>query len=281
MNDERPTPPTLDELAQQIQAQERQITSLTTTLTASTARPSRPNRVRRLGVGGVIALVVALLLGTVALAAIPGAGGVISGCYTPRVGVLRVIDAQAGQHCLRTEQQITWNRTGPQGPQGLPGPQGLQGAPGLAGAQGLQGIAGPKGDTGAPGDAGPAGGPGPKGDTGAQGLPGPQGAPGAQGPAGAAGISGYEVVSNVSAFDSSASKLLSVFCPAGKLVIGGGAEIFPSLADPGRDTAPVVLRTSRPTDSLGGGWFAEALETGAYAFEWDLTVYAICANVAP
>ena len=267
MSDERHTLPTLDELVQRVQAQEGQITTLTAMLTTSAARPPRPNRARRLGLGGVIGLVGVLLLGTVALAAIPGAGGVISGCYSPKFGLLRVVDVQAGQHCLRTEQQITWNQTGPQG------------TPGPAGAQGPQGIPGPKGDTGAPGAAGPAGGPGPKGDTGAQGIPGSQGAPGAQGPAGTAGISGYEIVSDVSTFDSSSARQMSVFCPAGKRVIGGGAQIFPSLADPNRTIAPVVLRTSLPNGT--DGWFAEAFETAAYPFEWDLTVNAICASVGP
>jgi hypothetical protein len=92
-------------------------------------------------------------------------------------------------------------------------------------------------------------------------------------------VSGYQIVSDVSLFDSSTSKQFGVLCPTGKQVIGGGASIFPSLADPNWYTAPLVLRDSVPSD--GDGWFARATEIGTYNYEWDLTVYAICANVAP
>jgi hypothetical protein len=319
MSDERHDPPTLDALAQQVQAQQRQIAILTATRPDPSARAAHA---RRLGVGSVIALILALLLGTVALAAIPGRGGTITGCYTPRLGVLRLIDMQAGQQCLHNEQQISWSQTGPQGPQGLPGPkgatgpQGLPGAIGPAGATGPQGLIGPKGDKGdstgvpgpkgdkgdpgapglpgaigpkgdpgpqgVPGAQGPAGGPGPKGD---QGLPGPQGIPGAigpqgaQGPAGAAGgISGYEVAFAESAFDSSTHKALTVACPAGKSVLGGGGEAFASLGDLNRDSAPIVVRHNEP---YFNGWGIIADEFAPYESNWLLRVYAICANVAP
>jgi hypothetical protein len=75
-------------------------------------------------------------------------------------------------------------------------------------------------------------------------------------------------------------KLISVACPAGKTAIGGGASIFPSLADPLWDTAPVVLRATIKSDG-GEGWFARSIEIGTYNFDSDLTVYAICANVTP
>jgi hypothetical protein len=64
------------------------------------------------------------LFGSVALAAIPGATGVITGCCDKKSGELRVIDAEAGKTCKRDEQQISWNQTGPQG---LPGPKGDKG----------------------------------------------------------------------------------------------------------------------------------------------------------
>jgi hypothetical protein len=117
-------------------------------------------------------------------------------------------------------------------------------------------------------------------------LPGTPGLPGAIGPKGdtgtqgPAGISGYQVVSGVTAFDSSASKQINVDCPAGKRVIGGGAFVFPSIADPNWYTAPVVLRETVRSDG-GEGWYARAIEIGTYNYDWDLTVTAICANVAP
>lgn len=108
MSDQPSTPSALDRLTERVQAQERQIATLTTMLTAARpARPARAGHARRLGVGSVIALFLALLLGTVALAAIPGAGGVITGCYDKDTGKLRVIDAQAGKKCAKGELQLT------------------------------------------------------------------------------------------------------------------------------------------------------------------------------
>jgi hypothetical protein len=283
--------PSTSELQSQLRDQQHQIRALAQAL--SSARqpiPSRFNRIRRLGLGGTLALCLALMLGTVALAAIPGAGGVITGCYRPETGRLRVIDAQAGKRCERGENQVTWNQVGPQGVPGTPGLKGdtgapgAQGLPGIPGAQGLQGLPGaigPQGDTGPqglqglPGAQGPAGGPGPKGD---QGLPGPKGDTGPQGPQGVpgAGISGYEVAYAESAFDSSSHKALTVDCPAGKTVLGGGGEAFASLGDPNRNSAPIVVRNNEP---YFNGWGIIADEFAPYEQNWLLRVFAICANV--
>jgi hypothetical protein len=84
----------------------------------------------------------------IAYAAIPSASGVISACYVPNVGLLRVIDADAGKKCTRFEAPLAWNVQGPKGDKGNPGLQGIQGVPGPAG---------PKGDKGEPGLPGPAG----------------------------------------------------------------------------------------------------------------------------
>jgi hypothetical protein len=59
--------------------------------------------------------------------------------------------------CHRRDTTITWNQTGPQGPQGLTGAQGPQGAKGDTGATG------PAGETGATGPIGPQGPQGPVG----------------------------------------------------------------------------------------------------------------------
>lgn len=74
-------------------------------------------------------LAVLLVLGTgaVALAAIPSADGTIHGCRDNRTGTLRVIDAEAGQTCTSRETALTWNQTGPVGPAGPPGPAGVSG----------------------------------------------------------------------------------------------------------------------------------------------------------
>jgi Collagen triple helix repeat (20 copies) len=138
--------------------------------------------------------------GGIAWAAIPDENGVFTACISNADGSIRMIDpSQSGTAgtCTGTENRVSWNKKGIEGPKGpagatgAQGPRGAQGAPGPAGGppgpQGDTGPAGPKGDTGATGAQGPAGGPGPKGDTGATGAP---GATGATGPAGAQGPKG-------------------------------------------------------------------------------------------
>jgi hypothetical protein len=72
---------------------------------------------------------------------------VISACYDKQSGQMRIYDADGGlpKACGAKEQSISWNQTGPQGPQGAQGPQGEAGLPG---PQGEQGPAGPQGEQG-------------------------------------------------------------------------------------------------------------------------------------
>ena len=100
------------------------------------------------------AAVLVAAVGGVAYAAIPGAGGVISGCYVKPFGYVRVIDTDAGQRCNRFETPIAWNQSGPVGPAG---PTGATGPTGPAGAPGTTGPAGPVGSVGPVGPVGPAG----------------------------------------------------------------------------------------------------------------------------
>ena len=72
-----------------------------------------------------------LILGGVAYASIPDAGGVIHGCYFTGgggqvSGSLRVIDSPT-QSCTANETALTWSQAGPQGPTGATGPSGLSG----------------------------------------------------------------------------------------------------------------------------------------------------------
>ena len=53
---------------------------------------------------GGAALVVAL--GGVAGASIPGSDGTVTGCYNKKTGLIRVIDAEAGQACTPGENRI-------------------------------------------------------------------------------------------------------------------------------------------------------------------------------
>jgi hypothetical protein len=114
------------------------------------------------------------------------------------------------------------------------------------------------------GAVGPAGPAGPKGDKGDKGDAGPQGLP---------GVSGREVVLKSSASNSSSFRSVVAQCPAGKSVVGGGGLVS-NLA-----TGGPALAGSRSEGS--DGWIAYAIETAAYAGNWDLTAYAVCARVTP
>src|SRR5688572_32906275 len=81
--------------------------------------------------------------------------GAIHACRHRATGQLRFVVAPS--RCRKSERPLSWNVTGPAGPQGPPGPQGDPGAPGAAGPPGPEGPAGPPG---AKGDPGPKGDPG-------------------------------------------------------------------------------------------------------------------------
>lgn len=101
------------------------------------------------------------VLGSVAIAtgAIPGADGVIDGCYTKSTGALRVIDTEGSipVTCKTSEAALSWNQKGPTGPAGPAGPPGPKGDPCLSSDPSCVGPAGPQGETG---PAGPQGEPG-------------------------------------------------------------------------------------------------------------------------
>jgi hypothetical protein len=182
-------------------------------------------------------------------ASIPGTGGLITACYSQATGSMRVINAQSGARCASNEKKLTWNQTGPAGPQGLPGFDGsngktvLNGSGAPAGSLGRNGdfyldttsevlygpktagawpatgvsLVGPRGATGATGPAGPAGDAGPAGPAGDAGPAGPPGATGPAGPAGDAGPAG----SQGPAGTNGASVLNGSGAPAGSLGSNG------------------------------------------------------------
>jgi type VI secretion system secreted protein Hcp len=104
-----------------------------------------------------LALPTAAALGAgaaIAVAAIPGTDGTITGCYLTntgnapnlRIGQLRVIDPSMSPTlpgggpnpaavCLSDESMISWSQSGPTGPQGPAGAAGQQGLPGTNGQQ--------------------------------------------------------------------------------------------------------------------------------------------------
>ena len=119
----------------------------------------------------------------------------------------------------------------------------------------LKGDPGPAGPQGAKGDKGDKGDRGPKGDTGAQGAP---------------GISGLTIVTKTNS-STAGSQGVSVSCPAGTRVLGGGG----GTTTPG---AGVSVRNSFPLPG-NAGWIvvAEATRPGS---GWSYTVDAVCARVA-
>lgn len=101
---------------------------------------------------------------------------------------------------------------------------------------------------------------------------GPQGPVGPAGQAGAPGLSGRQLAAATSANDSSSSKTVSVACPAGKQMLGGGAAITPAGA-----SVPVALTSSYFN---GTAWVGSARETSAFSGSWIVNVIAICATVS-
>lgn len=149
----------------------------------------------------VVAAVVAVVSAGIAYSAIPDGSGKINGCYGKVLGVLRVIDSEAGETCSRVEAPISWNQ---QGPQGQPGADGAQGPPGPPGPQGPQGDQGPQGQPGAEGAQGPAG---------------PAGPPG---PSDAYSV---EAASTVTIPTPTYTTILSRHVPAGKYVISASVLV--------------------------------------------------------
>jgi hypothetical protein len=188
----------------------------------------------RLWLGVVVGVVAASGVG-VALGAISDSGGVIHGCYLSN-GNLRVIDVADG--CKNNETALSWNKTGPAGPQGPTGPKGATGPQGLKGDTGPQGPRGATGLQGLTGDTGPQG---PKGDIGPQG---PKGATGPQGPAGS--LDTTQIISqpvDVPPHVVSPAVHQDAVCPAGQIAVSGGYFIInldPN-APPG---APISWRPS-------------------------------------
>jgi Collagen triple helix repeat (20 copies) len=194
--------------------------------------------------GITVASTLALVAGSsVALGAIPGAGGVISSCYAKPGGYLRVIDAN-GAGCKSGEFPLTWNQ---------------------------QGIPGPKGDTGDQGIQGPVGPAGPQGPQGVQGIQGPVGPQGPIGPAGTT-ISGYErVISDQITIEPLGIGGVTAMCPTGKKVLGGGYSlVIPKETD--------IVDTSVP-DATERGWQVHA-RNQSDVFDTMIRAFAICAFVS-
>jgi hypothetical protein len=103
---------------------------------------------------------------------------------------------------------------------------------------------------------------------------GPAGPAGAAGAAGANGFTGRVEVNTSAPYDSTAQKTTPLAtCPAGKVVIGGGAIVTRDSA-----TTPVALNENGPTSAGAANWRAAAYETTATAESWNIQVSLYCAT---
>lgn len=208
--------------------------------------PNTLSRVRRLG-GKTTWAVAGAVCGSVLVGGIVAAhhdANVIHACAQDSNGKLRMVESD--EDCGLSESPVEWGIVGPEGPQGPEGPTGPQGP---VGPQGPQGPAGPQGADGATGA------------TGAQGAEGPQG------PAGPSALSGYEVVTKFEANGlGKTDEIVKVYCPAGKLAVGGGFSVSPMV---GR-----VERSHPLTD--GTGWHVYIINLGLNSP--SVGAYVVCVD---
>jgi hypothetical protein len=212
---------------------------------------------RALAAGAVVAAVAAG--GSAAALATAGSGtsDVYQGCLRHDIGTIYHVQVNATTPaiCGRHDQPITWNQTGPQGP------DGPQGATGPAGPQGATGPAGPQGATG---PAGPAGVPGPAG---------PQGATGPAGPAGPPGLAGLTTYSQTNTSPDSTAAAVSIPCPNGGVATGGGGSF-----DTGVTGVYIIQSKPIPATGTPTGWQVEYINTSGAS--QSITTYLVCAPAA-
>lgn len=87
-----------------------------------------------------------------------------------------------------------------------------------------------------------------------------------------AALGGFEVVTASTPNDDSTPKVITAQCPAGKVIIGGGAHFFGT-------TTGTALTASAPNDvSNPTQWIAQAADTEGFFENWGLQVDAYCVD---
>jgi hypothetical protein len=126
------------------------------------------------------------------------------------------------------------------------------------------------------GRTGPVGAIGPRGPQGTQGVQGIQGIQGVKGDTGSSGVSGYTVVqNNVTVLTGAFSGQVSVTCPAGDSVIGGGGGATGAVFN----ADELVVGASYPLGS--NGWEVDLVSPTdtAITTNYGIVVRAVCAKV--
>lgn len=240
----------------------------------------------------VSALAASAIAGGISLAASPGDGGVIQGCYDSG-GNLKVV---AAPPCPKSYTALAWNQQGTSGPkgdkgdkgdQGEPGIQGPPGAPGVDGKDGVNGTNGSNGANGTDGADGAAGvsvtsAPEPAGEnctnggskfTSASGITyacnGVDGADGAPG-----GSQGRQVISARGAdHDGAGLEVTRVDCPIGKWAQSGGFDFVGGVAGRPYRSAPDPLNGYR-------GWVVAWVVDPPYLGTWRVDAWVICVDAS-
>jgi hypothetical protein len=114
---------------------------------------------------------------------------------------------------------------------------------------------------------------------------GPQGAAGHDGAPGSPGVSGLHIVTADSTTDTTSPKVAVASCAAGEAAVGGGGQVFTSVAnqqDAIRTSGPVVGGNTQPTTGVPDGWRVNAVQSTADTTNsFTVRAYALCAHVAP
>ena len=101
-----------------------------------------------------------------------------------------------------------------------------------------------------------------------------------QGEPGQDGVSGYEIVTNDDSLENASYALggLSVDCPVGKKVLGGGGAFVDTSTGNQVGSSITQIRSSAPKAD-GSGWRIGYEMTNSPSFTMSVRVYATCATV--